>query len=504
MQTAKLTTLTLKDAWGLATDRRFDNLNMPILQDSRHYGAKADKSSKMAKLVFLNTNVPRQAQSFADFLAGKPCSLSELSFADKMSLVLRYLASPVRYEPLNRPDVHYPVSSFGGLFSCGIKLIVRHEKENQSQSNNVDVYHYHANYHALEQVASNVNYGTELAAGECHIAIVGHYWAVARKYGEYSPYGVVLDAGIVLTQLQYLLALAGVAATTEKTDLQMLQSLLVESDSVQQTLAALSLSIDDEHNALAFLQQTQTHRVSIWSEPEGIHERFHNLQSLLDIFATPYEVCEAAHSKQTLSEQALAELPQDDVLDVLVRRSAANDATGFSQINKVLDAGFLTRFLSVLTGLKSRRETMPAESALQVKVAWINPYGPAIGMYDGAGELQYQPNQTEAFLDILRDCLYSDNQKYNLASMAFELFVTVDTAQLERDYGDAAIRLAHMAAGALGHDICLAASLFDAFARPVRMFRDTKLQQRLGLEGQLVVQVLVGFNRHHNFALKLL
>lgn len=118
-----MSNITLQDAWGLAGDRRFENLDMPILIDPVHYAAKAEKGTKQVEMLALTTNVPKQSQPFADFLKASPSVVADLPLDTRISAILRYLASPMRYEPINTPDVHYPVSSFGGLFSCGIKLL---------------------------------------------------------------------------------------------------------------------------------------------------------------------------------------------------------------------------------------------------------------------------------------------------------------------------------------------------------------------------------------------
>lgn len=502
--------ITLQDAWGLAGDRRFDNLDMPILDDPVNYAAKADKAVKTVEMLELTTDVPRQSQSFPAFLAGEKSEVADLPVEQRLSAILRYLASPMRYEPMNTPDVHYPVSSFGGLFSCGIKFIRRHPKSSHSApttsslTNQVDVYHYHANYHALEKSQTNVELAIDLQPNELLIGIVGHYWAVGRKYGEYAPFGVVLDSGIVFAHTNYLLQLFGLPFTTNNIELAPLNDCLVPAGSCQQTLAAIKVQLPESAQEI-FSAGTEQKRIAIWQEPEGLFERFTNLQQMVDLLAVPYQGESVGSVKPAMSKEKLpSQIPNHDVLNVIYNRTAANDGVGFSQVNKTVDANFLVRFMQTLAALRARRDLLPEEDLLMLKVAWINSYGPPTGLYDEQGEVIYQATDVEGFQDIIRDCLYSDRQQYNLSTMTLELFISVDTAKITENAGNSAFRLAHMGAGAVSHDVCLAASLFDGFARPVRMFRDTKLQQRLGLDGQLLIQVLVGFNRHNNYALTLL
>ncbi|MCY7294750.1 hypothetical protein [Alteromonas sp. a30] len=494
--------ITLQDAWGLASDRRFDNLDMPILHDPVNYGAKADIGSHYGEFLSLSTDLPRSAGAFTQFLAGEKSEVSELPFEQRISAVLRYLSSPMRFEPLNSPEVHYPVSSFGGLLSCGIKFVCRHPEKNGY----AEVFHFYGNYHALEKQHACVEWPDALPIGEWLVVITGQYWTVGRKYGDFSPFGVVLDSGIILAQLQYLLNLFGIGFSTGNLDLNRIGERVIPTGSFQQVLAALPISVPDEA-ATMLNGSLKPMEIAAYQEPKGITERFSLLNDTVDLLSASYEKHwpESPENAETESDaQLLQSLPDTDILDVIYNRTSSSDRLGFSQINKMLDGEFLQRFMKTFHKLRSRRALLPLEDKLMLNLAWINNFGPSMGLYNDQAEPIYIAQDTKQFRNILQDRLYSTNQKYNIASMTLEMYISVDTYQVSEFAGNSAFRLAHMAAGAVAHDMCLVASLFGAFARPVRMFRDTKLQQRLGLDGQLLMQVLVGFNRYNNYALTIL
>jgi len=492
--------ITLQDAWGLASDRRFDNLEMPILDDPVNYGAKADAGVHEGAFLALTTDFPRQAGRFSDFLAGQNSKLAALPFEQRLSGVLRYLASPMRFEPLNMPDVHFPVSSFGGLSSCGIKFIRRHP----TKAGFAQVFHFHGNYHALEKQIDELEWDGEIAQNQWLVTIVGQYWAVGRKYGDFAPFGVVLDSGIVLAQLQYLFRLFGFSFQTGFNTLNRLNDKLVPEGSFQQVLAAVTLDVPESANALLDNGEWEALEIATYQEPQGLMQRFGLLQDIVSLLACEFEQAWPAPLSLNVDKSLHETLPERDMLDVIYNRTASNDRLGFSQVNKMLDGEFLKQFMQVLQQLKTCRDRLPLEDSLMINVAWINTSGPAMGLYDEVGEPVCIAQDSKRFQHIIQDCLYSDNQKYNLSSMTLELFISVDTDKVSKSAGNSALRATHIAAGAVAHDVCLAASLFDAFARPARMFRDTKLQQRFGLDGQLLIQVLVGFNRYNNFALTIL
>lgn len=496
-------TLSVNDVWALAGDRRFSNLDMPILKDSQAYGAKADRAVKAAKLIKLSTDIPRAAGSFKALVRGLDSASDELSFERKLSSVLRYLAAPLRHEPLNLPHVHFPVSSFGGLFSCGVYLV----KTSISAGASVDVYYYHANYHALELVQSAVPFAQSIEQDELQIVLVGQYWTVARKYGEYAPYGVSLDSGIAFAQLQYLLKSFNLAPKQVSTSIKSLNDLLLPEESCQRALAATSIRVSAAETS--FLARQESTSIAHWAEPKGIYQQFDLLKEVVEVFSAELPAKSVSNGKSYqrnwLNQPSqLGHLPEKDFIDVVADRTAANDHIGFSQSHQQVSETFLTDFLSVLDGLQCQRCEMPAAELLKLTTAWLNPHGREIGLYDEQANVIYTPSNKASFISDIQDCLYNDQQKYNLSTLAMEMFISVDLAEIDKHYQQSSVRCAHMAAGALVHDICLVASYFDCFARPVRMFRDTNLQQKLALDGQLIIQVLVGFNRHHNFTMRLL
>jgi hypothetical protein len=496
--------LSLQDVWALASDRRFENLDMPILDDLT-YSAKADKGSKAVDLIELDCDLPRKLQSFTGFIKGEESTVSKLPMALKLSAVLRYLASPIRYEPRNLPEVHYPMSSFGGFFSSNINLIYKGYDSNQT----VNSFVYHPNYHALEKLSTKQGLEESLSQGELVFALVGQYWTVGRKYGEYSPYGVVIDSGIAFAQLSYLLRLFGFSFSVKWSGLESLQTYFESKEGGQQLLVTVKVELTESIEQI--FKPAQRRRIAVWKEPKGIFEQFSNLREIASVFSAPYIPNAELESCGVQEDPVCIELPNlklaknHDMFDVISNRSAGNDNAGFVGVSKDLEDDFLNNFLKTLAALGAKREKVPLEQeSLSLNTAWINPYGPEQGIYDGSGNLVFRPEGQESYYQTLRDSLHNSQQLYNLPSMTMILFITADIEDASSRAGTSSVRIAHIGAGAMVHDICLAASLFGCFARPVRMFREAKLSQKFELKGQVVIQVLVGFARNNNFSMALI
>ena len=485
--------LSAADLWLLAGERRFENLRMPILSlGEAAYRARAQPVVRQADVVALPTSLPIRSQPFWRWLRG--ASMPERPLDSRVAFLLRHLAAPARFEPTNVPVLHHTVASFGGLGSCGLVLLA------PSQNGCGALYRYLPDYHSLEHLGPVPASAPVPPADQVWLACIGQPWLVLEKYGEYAPFGVALDAGLMDAQLRYLTALLG--WPRRRVDLPPRTYRRWHLGAATSDLLLSCHALDIAGDASEFLDQLQHRRIATWKPHVQDAERFPLLEAILAGFAaaTPAE-------PETRSQQVTVEVDepdQRDLLAVMAARTSGNDTSGMAPIQPGLATDWLHRWATTVGALQQRRTQLPAEQELFVRYAWLHPQGPDIGLYDEA--LQFAGTGIGAvdFTAAVRDCLHNDQQYYNLDEMILEVFIGVDASAFQRRYGAGAIRLAHLAAGARVHDICLAAASFGCFARPVRMFRDAPLERRLELPGQLLIQVLVGVSRRANPAFRLL
>jgi hypothetical protein len=193
-----------------------------------------------------------------------------------------------------------------------------------------------------------------------------------------------------------------------------------------------------------------------------------------------------------------------DVLDVLRRRNSGNDAPGMAPRPALLSEDFLDYLLRLRQAWTARRSRVPGEDALTVSVAWLHGAGPAIGLYDDGARPLHVPPSPRGFVRTMQESLPSPEFRYNMSAFVLSFVITADITAALRSHSEATLRRLHLAAGAIAQDLSLAAAALGLFARPVRMFREDRLESGYALDGHVLYQVLCGFNRSTNVAMELL
>jgi len=202
------------DAWILSTYQRLEQLQVPAFAHlspqrrlDRLTGAVAEpqetwtprplsSSIAQADLLLLPTGLP-----------GDPPRPEQLDPARRLSLLMRYLAAPLRYEPGTMNAVHKAVPSSRGLFPLSYFLLL-------NGAAGAVAYEYIPQHHAFRQVvlAHPLALDRDVPAA---LACVARIWRVAEIYGEFSHFPCTLEGGHAHGQLNHLAAVLGIQSTRE-------------------------------------------------------------------------------------------------------------------------------------------------------------------------------------------------------------------------------------------------------------------------------------------------
>ncbi|MFO0433456.1 MAG: hypothetical protein ACK50G_03135 [bacterium] len=466
-----------------------DALNVPAFHDYAYAAAQTPlRAVARRSLRRLDTRWPTQCQSFAAFIRGE--RVSELHVDDGLCLVLRYLASPLRYEPLNAYLVHRAVASTRSLFPMQFLIATA-----------AGLYIYHAEHHALEARAPAAPLPALPDGCDWALIGVGRYWALAGKYAEFSPYLVTLEAGMLQAQLGHLVRLAGWHG----------QTLNLEGPAWRDALNLGPLETamvgwSGSGGLPVFAPDAPTH-VAEWAPNPALCDLYPQLIPLVRLFdpldcgpdvdANPSAACRS-------EPQVIGNPGSRDVLDVFRARSSGNDAGGFSPVVQSTDAAFLRCLIGQSRALGRLREALPGEAQLKLSVAWISPYDANPGLYDEDLHPLCGQDDARGFLRTLEASLPHELFRYNTSALAFVFVIAVDLPEAAQSHGEHALRRLHLAAGALAQDISIVLSAHGMFARPVRMLDETALTTAWHMRSHIVYQVLAGFNRSSNWFMDLL
>lgn len=483
------------DAWVLGSYRRLESLVVPAFTDYRLAATReAQRSAARVDLVALETDLPRDLLPFRDFVHGAHASAGD--FAVQLSLVLRYLAAPLRYEPENLYFVHRAVPSPRCLFPCRILVVTR-----TTAADAPVVYAYHPNHHALEPLGPRSRLGALLGDGNVAVIGVGQFWMLADKYGEFSPFVLSLEAGMLRAQADHLARLVGWRRADSAAAGKALDEAL-DCGALETTVFAIAAIASGDD-----IEVGAAHRASVatWRPTAGLAERFPRLDTLAHLFgadARPMDVQIGTRAPIHGSSSARTDTAID-VLEVMRRRTSGNDKGGWAPAIRITDRALLDQLMHDFNALRSQRFALQGEASLSVYVALLNRSGYPIGLYDDRLQAVPLPLDERQFVRALQGALPSRDFRYNMAAFVLSVLIVAPAA------GHAAsktpgIRDAHVAAGAVAQDFCLAAAAQDLFARPVRMFQEIELETAWRLDGRLVYQILAGFNRSSNLAMELL
>lgn len=489
-------TLDYREAWSLGTYRRFDSLVAPAFYPPRPgVPTYPEKSARPAELLRLTTDLPTRLISFADYLAGNSAQLTG-SFSRQLALYLRYLAAPQTFEPLNSYKVHTPVPSVRCLFPYRLMLLVREAEP--------VLYEYHPNYHALEKIAQSPDYGDLLGNADLAVIGISLYWKLADKYGDFTPFPVNLEMGGLKCQAEHLLSLCGWQQTHSEIEPDLWNRQLGCVRNWETVAFALPARTQLQAKDLEQLPR-ETHQLAIWQARDDLETRFTRLRPLVDMFqagAAPAHVPSARPIPVTSDSDAAASAV--DILQLFRSRNSGNDAFGFAPACGGPPENLLPQLLYRLRRLRARRPLYAGEAAVKLWFLWLDGTSAPIGLFDSDGARASLRREGAQLVRAMQDALPNQILKFNMAAMTLSVLMTVDLPEAHQAHGPAMLRRVHTAAGMLGQDLNLAATDCGLFSRPVRMFRESAIEDTLQLPGQLVYQVLMGFNRRTNIKIGLL
>jgi hypothetical protein len=450
-------------AWVLSTYQRLERMDVPVFEaDGAARVRKLERTVEDADLLMLPTDLPHELGAGLDGVTA-------------LSLILRYLAAPLRYEPSAEAAVHKAVPSARCMYPLVYALLVR-------TADGAVAYEYVPEFHALRRAGA-----AELPAGiDIAIGCMARVWRIAEKYGEFADFPCVLEAGHGLAQLGHLCASIG-HAQAGLLDREVMRPLCKGSFEFPLFAFALGMAA----SALDGLGQRSV-RLAGRREGADLANRFPRLSALHAIFDRG-----ASTAGQQRSGAAALRLAD------MRRRQAGNDRSGIAAV--LAGRGAVAHSLpQAWRALRERRNGIATESSLHCQLAWIGGGDKPAGLYDADGRCFTQGMPAPEFLRRLHQMLPYRGMRYNLSSLAAVLIIQADPVEAIARHGDSAMRDMHLAAGATAQDFSLAAASLGLFARPVRMMREASLESVLPLQGQVMYLVLCGFARRSNLTMGLL
>ncbi len=500
--------LTQLDIWVLSTYQRLERMDAPIFDVIKSRNIfELRRTTENADIYRLPTDLPRHSQSLADRAAGKACeNFNTLNNEHKISLFFRYLSSALRFEPHNENPVHKAVPSARCMYPLRFILVTK-------SNNEISSFEYKPDFHALQPVEIHDEAIKALAYCDAAVICLSNNWVSAEKYGEFAHFPCLLEGGHALSQLSHLAALLD-----WRTDVDIPRSYGAPycQGEFEIPLFITALNTGDISHITRLPKYSG--KIAKMAEVSGLSQRFPRLVYINQLFnkdkslvdapseelsvGQTYAINHVENSKSILSSSVA--IPDIDVLALMRARHSGNNRGGVAAILKHLEPNQLLKIINLWRDISQMRQQVSAERTLSVAFGWLSSSGPRVGLYNSDGELLTPDVSPQDFAARMKATLPYKEMRFNTSSLAMTFIISSDPIEAITEHGDAALRDMLLAAGAAAQDLSYAATAYGMFARPVRMMREERIESSFPIKGQVLYQVLCGFNRRSNLTFEVL
>ena len=491
--------LTQLDMWILSTYQRLERIDAPIFDITKSQNIlEMKRTVEEASLYLLPTDLPRKSQSLANRVSGKLCkSIQALTKTQQISLLFRYLSSAMRFEPHNENPIHKTVPSARCMYPLRFILVTKTHGA-------IVAFEYKSDFHALQRVEVNSDMAHLMRDVDAAVICLSNNWVAAGKYGEFSHFPCLLEGGHALSQLNHLVGLFNWDSNAVIP--RDLGHLYCQGD-FEIPLFITGLTVD-----LGDLTKLPVHHCVMAKtiEPSGLKNRFPRLIEINSLFNKDQlqtNVLDAAQPDEQLSlATPLVQhaIPDIDLFELMRARHSGNNRGGVAAISKHVASDQLSKIINLWHAISNMRRKIPSEHSLSLSFGWLSSSGPRIGLYNSEGELLTPELSPTEFAARMKATLPYKEMRFNTSSLAMTFIISADPIEAIANHGDSALRDMLLAAGAAAQDLSYAATAVGMFARPVRMMREECIETAFPVEGQVLYQVLCGFNRRSNLTFEVL
>lgn len=458
----------------------------PLLNSAPHGRERRARVTVKAALLPLPSFLPYRLGTYATALDGGG-TLSEDPL-ERLALLLRYVAAPLRWEPLNAYHHHYAAASPRSLTICDVYLAAY-----TASGGIAPVYRYLPDHHSLENVGS-IPPSPDNRSG-LSLVIVGNLARCATPYGDFSACIAALEAGGLAAEIALMARVVGWSGPAA-----------AGGASIDRR-AGLGLS----HWSQVVLGQVDLDGCDLTTRLGGIEPRIafigeRTLDEKIDTFPTMRRFVTGAGAGlfRLGAPPADTYLPsarpgtagdQDDILQVIRRRSSSLDNDGSPVRASSFSAASLAALVNDWSGLMKRCLTGDLAAApLSVSLAVLNGEPGLSGQY----RLRSHDLDLERVGPLDPSQLRSFSSRHYWEGVSFIASFSIDPWAVLASSPHAPFTTLHAAAGAGGHALSLAAARHGLFARPIRAYTEFALGRVTPANELMVLQMVCGFSRQAN------
>jgi hypothetical protein len=394
-----------------------------------------------------------------------------------LATILEHAALPLRWEPLNAATQHRGIPSGGGAFGAELLLIA-------PDHDGLACFRHISHDGALKREGSSRALLGILAGADLAFVIVGNLASYLIPYGEFSPCLASLECGIMQAQLSLLCRAHGwTSETVTRHDYRAVSEALQLGHWSRIPAIVMRVTGPGAGEAVMRFRRETLSTSEIVPRDPGADE-YPRMRDLIDTIVNEPVPPRPANCivPEGASATGIAAGSPIDLLKLIRHRSSGlsadlNRPDGRAAV-AVLTA--LAAEIAVLHSLEGPTDLAGVRLSLTLLAT------------DQVGR------QALPFDLDLPDGRLSPAVEPSTQWSRSTFTIAVDDVAEERRSGSRSFLLNHIAAGALGQRICLAATAQGLVARPVRGYPESTANMFLGLEDRAILQVACGVRRQAN------
>ncbi|MBV8685292.1 MAG: hypothetical protein JOZ90_11455 [Alphaproteobacteria bacterium] len=395
-----------------------------------------------------------------------------LGAAEKLSLVLRHAALPLRWEPGDETLEHRGVPSAGALYPLDLVLL-----------GGADGAEGRPRMRCSPQDLALIEEDDAAAGawtGPVEIALVARLARAAADYGDLALALAALEAGMCVAQLRLLLALVGWPSAARPRGRRAAAGLGLGhwSDLV---LARVATALPPD--AVEGLPRRKV-LAEAEAGPYEAAEELPLLRAVARLLAEAGDPPEPAGSDALLASKAPPGLP--GLLPAMARRSSGPAEAGAARVS----AGPFDRLGPLLADVLALLEASCRGSVADGAAIALVHRREALG---AAECLRFDPVSGAVVRLTDGEIVRRAGGAADGAGPGLVVTIGLDEVSLIETAGPAGLLACYTAAGAIGQCFCLAAALHGMTARPLRSYDDREADLLLPIRARTFLQVRIGF-----------
>ncbi len=465
-------------------DVRYDG--RPLLNSAPHGRERRTRGTVEVALLPLRSFLPYRLGGFASALDGGGTPPDDP--LERLALLLRYVAAPLRWEPLNAYHHHYGAASPRSLTICDLYLAAY-----STGTGTTAVYRYLPDHNSLVQVGA-IPASSDNRTG-LSLFIVGNLARSATPYGDFSACIASLEAGGLAAQIALMARVVGWSGPAEPRKIPIdLRAGLGLTHWSQIVLGQVDL---DGFDLTPQLGRMET-RIEVIGERtlDKEIESFSRMQRFVTGAGEgTFRLGRAPEKASLLNPVQEAAGNQDDILQVLRRRSSGLDNDGSPARAATFVGATLATLVADWQSLMKRCLTGDlAAVPLSISLAVLNGEPDLTGHYclrPGAGDLERLGPLDQSQLRSFSSRHYWEGVSF-IASFSVKPWAVLGVTP------HAPFVALHAVGGACGHALSLAAARHGLFARPVRAYTEFALGRVTPTNEIMLLQLICGFSRQSN------